>query len=359
MHLDAGHRRNNFDFLRIVAALMVVFGHAYVLSGRNDLEPLVANTDMGGFGELGVSIFFVISGFLVTRSFAKVPNPASYFASRLLRILPALAVATLLTAFVLGPVMTSLPLGAYLGDPATWLYPVRNLLLYPVAYVLPGVFEDLPFPSIANGSLWTLRLEFSCYLLVPFLCWGGKLRPGLLGATAAGTALLYAASEFAGDRIPAPVLLGARFGYLFVAGAALYGWRDLAPLKNKALLVGSSLVVVAALALGRPGAVIATLVLPLTVIGFALHPLPGLSSWSRYGDYSYGVYIYAFPVQQALVQLMGPEVLTPGRFFFLALVCIAPLAAASWLLVEAPALELKASLRAKLQRASRLPEPTP
>ncbi len=232
---------------------------------------------------------------------------------------------------------------------------MRNLLLYPVAYVLPGVFDDLPFPGVANGSLWTLRLEFSCYLAVPLLCWGGRTRPGLLAAAAAGAALLYAASEYAGDQIPAFVLLGARFGYLFMAGAALFGWRQALPLRNAAVLVGAALVVVAALALGRPGAVVATLVLPLVVIGLALNPLPGLSSWSRYGDYSYGIYIYAFPVQQALVQLMGPEPLTPVVFFGLAALCIAPLAAASWLMVEAPALALKGSVRARL--AQRAPPP--
>ena len=349
MRLDTGHRRNNFDFLRIVAALMVLFGHSYVLSGRGGFEPLVLHTGLDGFGGLGVSIFFVISGFLVTASYDRLPDARAYFAGRLLRILPGLAAALALTALVLGPLLTDLPAAVYYGDPATWLYVTRNLLLYPVTYELPGVFTANPYPDAVNGSLWTLRLEFTCYLLIPLLDWRRVLRPRVVEALTLLAGVAYLALAGSGEgRVPAIVTLGARFGFLFLAGAALYYRRDQAWLKRQGTLAGAAAAFALA-ALIEPAAMPVTpLILPVLVIAFSLRPLPGLSSFSRYGDFSYGIYIYAFPVQQAWMQLVGPERLGVWAFTGLTLACVLPLAAASWMLVEKPALDLKARLRAYL-----------
>lgn len=349
MQLDTGHRRNNFDFLRIVAALMVLFGHSYVLSGRGALEPLVLLTGLDGLGGLGVSIFFVISGFLVAASYDRRPDARAYFAGRLLRILPGLAAALILSALVLGPLLTDLPARVYFSDLKTWLYVTRNLLLYPVTYDLPGVFTANPYPDAVNGSLWTLRLEFTCYLLLPLLGWARLLRPRVIEGLAGVAAIAYLVLAWLGpDRAPATALLATRFGLLFVAGAALYYRRDQAWLKRPETLAGAAALFALA-ALVEPFAMLASpLVLPVLVIAFALRPLPGLSSFSRYGDLSYGIYIYAFPVQQAWMQVVGPERLGVWAFSGLTLACVLPLAAASWLLVEQPALDFKARVRARL-----------
>ena len=354
MQLDTGHRRNNFDALRMAAALMVLFSHSYVLSGREAAEFLARHTGLDGFGGLGVSIFFVISGFLVTASFDRSGNAPAYFAFRLLRILPALAVATTLTALALGPAVTSLPTAAYLSDPAVWLYVLRNVLLYPVTYLLPGVFADNPYPHAVNGSLWTLRLEFTCYLLIPLLDWRRLLRPGVVAALSVLLAGAYLAMTWIGpERAPPMALLGARFGFLFLAGAALYYRREAAWLRRWPVpaLAAAAFLVSAPF---EPAAMLVTpLALPILVIAFALRPLPGVSSLSRYGDFSYGVYIYAFPVQQLWMQLLGPERLGVWAFTGLTLLCVLPLAAASWVLVEKPALDLKGRVRARLARFDR------
>lgn len=349
MHLDTGHRRNNFDFLRIVAALMVLFGHSYVLSGRGESEPLIRFTGLGGFGELGVSIFFVISGFLVAASYERLPRIPAYLASRILRILPGLAVAVILSAFVLGPLVSTFSPGVYLAQPQTWLYPVLNLALYPVTYALPGVFLDNPYPAAVNGSLWTLRLEFTCYLLIPALAAAGRFDRRTLGALAVLAGLGYVAVWTLGPgHVPAIVLLAARNGLLFTAGAALYAWRDAAWMRSPAPVVLAAVVLAASLPSERFALLVMPLALPLVVIGFALRPLPGISSWSRFGDYSYGLYIYAFPVQQLWMDLLGPS-LGIGAFTALTLACVMPLAIASWLLVEKPALDAKAWVHARLE----------
>ena len=384
MHLDTGHRANNFDFLRIAAALMVLVGHAYVLSGREALEPAARHTGLDGLGALGVSIFFVISGFLVTGSYDRLRNAPAYMVARLLRIIPALAVAVVLCALVLGPVVTTLPKGAYFADPQTWLYVVRNVLLYPVAYLLPGVFADNPYPGAVNGSLWTLRLEFTCYLLLPLLDWRRLLRPGVVTTLTVVAGLAYAALAVAGALetqaamlaatatgvpaaptgagpagVPDFAVLALRFGFLFLAGAALYWLRDARWLRSGWTLAAAALAF-ALVALSERWAMAATpLILPVLVVAFALRPLPGLSSFSRYGDYSYGVYIYAFPVQQAWMHLLGPERLGVWAYAGLTLLTVLPLAAASWLLVEKPALDLKERLRVRFARFDRgavLPE---
>lgn len=349
MQLDTGHRHNNFDALRLAAAVMVVAGHAYVLSGREALEPLVRYTALGGLGELGVSIFFVISGFLVTASWRRLPDLSGFLAARVLRILPGLAVALVITAFVLGPLASALPARAYFGDAAPWIYVLRNLLLYPVSYELPGIFNANPFPDAVNGSLWTLRLEFTCYLLVPLL---DRLRlDGRRSITViAGLTLLgyWALLGLGPERAPAVALIAARNGFLFLAGAALYAWQAEPRLRHPATLPLAAVLLLATLPFEAVTPVLAPPLIAFIVVGVALRPVRGLSRFSRYGDLSYGVYIYAFPIQQLWMQFAGPERLGVAAFIGVTLACVAPLAFASWWLVERPALGLKAKVRRRL-----------
>jgi peptidoglycan/LPS O-acetylase OafA/YrhL len=348
------HERNNFDALRIIAALMVVFGHAYILSGRAAAEPLAAHTGVGGFGELGVSIFFVVSGFLVTMSFQRLGSAPAFLANRILRILPGLIVATGLTAWALGPFASTLAPGDYFTRPQTWLYPLRNGLLYPVTYALPGVFEHNPYPGAVNGSLWTLRLEFTFYLVIPLLAWAGLLHRGGLSVLAAAAAGAYLAILAVGPaHAPAVALIAARNFYLFSAGAALFAWRDHPALRSPALLAVAGVVFIAALPFKPATPFLSPVVLPWLVVGLALKPIRGVSAAARFGDFSYGVYIYAFPVQQAWMAFAGPERLGVWSFLALSLASILPLAAASWWLVERPALGLKAAVRIRLAGLSR------
>ena len=339
------HERNNFDALRILAALMVVFGHAFILSGRGADEPLAAHTGIGGFGELGVSIFFVVSGFLVTMSYERLGDVRAFLANRVLRILPGLALAVALTAWALGPLVSSLPPGDYFSRLQTWLYPLRNLLLYPVAYRLPGVFAHNPYPDAVNGSLWTLRLEFSFYLAIPALARCGQLNRRGLGAAALAAAAAYLACLGLGQHAPPVALIATRNLYLFAAGAALFAWRDQAALRGPGLMLAAAALFAASLPFKAVTPYVAPMVLPLLVVGLALRPVRGAAAAARFGDLSYGVYIYAFPVQQALMAFVGPQRLGMAAFLGLTLLAVLPLAALSWWLVERPALGLKAVVR--------------
>src|SRR4029077_17654421 len=131
-------------------------------------EPLIWLTgNQSILGLVGVFVFFAISGFLVTQSFEQTGDPWRFLAKRVLRIFPGLFVATVLSAFVLAPVVTTLWPGAFLSIPAPWQYVLGNTLLDQTVHELPGVmFVNNPVGLEINGSLWTLRCEFVMYLMV-------------------------------------------------------------------------------------------------------------------------------------------------------------------------------------------------
>src|SRR5215471_13455316 len=136
-----GARRNNFDALRLVAATSVVFSHSFLIAdGTQDREPLIWLTgNQSILGLVGVFVFFVISGFLVTQSFEQTGNAWRFLAKRALRIFPGLFVATVLSALVLAPIVTNLSPSAFFSNPAPWKYVIGNTLLDQTVHELPGV----------------------------------------------------------------------------------------------------------------------------------------------------------------------------------------------------------------------------
>lgn len=156
-------KQNNFDFLRFLAATLVIVSHSFPLTGFREIA--VLHNTLGGHG---VFIFFLISGFLITRSYLASNNVFLFFKARLLRIFPALIVVILLTIFVLGPAVTSIPLDQYFANKSTYQM-LNNILLHSISYKLPGVFEQNPYKYSVNGSLWTLKYEFTFYIFVAVL----------------------------------------------------------------------------------------------------------------------------------------------------------------------------------------------
>lgn len=153
---------DNFAAIRLLAALVVVFGHSFPLTGSEGPGYLGSPAST-----LAVKIFFVISGYMISESWLRDPHIGRYLRRRALRIFPALFVLCLFSVLVVGPALTSADLATYLSHHGTWNY-LTNIALYP-NYSLPGVFEGNIYPSAVNGSLWTLPIEFSMYLLLPVL----------------------------------------------------------------------------------------------------------------------------------------------------------------------------------------------
>lgn len=325
--------KNNFDALRFFAAIGVVLSHAYpVTQGSNDHEVLMVMS--GGQASLGavcVMAFFVISGFLITQSFARSGSLIDYMTNRVLRIVPGLAMMSLLTAFALGPIVTTVSAGEYWSSRATYRF-LANGLVYNAAQWLPGVFSQHVYPNVVNASLWTLSYEFSCYPAVA--------TAGLALRRRWGVALLMAvftvASVFLTWISPRLFLV---FGGYFLAGSLAFLGRRRIPLDGR-LFVISLAVLVSTLVL-KQGFNKALFVFgTYAILWLAMKPTQRLHRFAGHGDFSYGVYIYAFPIQQ----MLAPAFASPVWNFLASTPLILLCAVLSWYLVEKPSLARKRSV---------------
>lgn len=336
---------NNFDLMRLLAASAVVLGHSYILSsGDASQEPLHRFFGLD-LGRVAVDIFFVMSGFLVTGSLLRRDCLKSFWIARFLRVFPAMIVMSLLTVFILGPLVSTLPLTEYFGSAATWLHLLKNSTLFAgVSFVLPGVFAGTPYPEAVNGSLWSLPLELRMYLLLAG-CWflAGRLNRDV--------------QVWARRMFPAIMLLGTlitlycyltgkipnhhpRLAAMFFAGATARLYAD--RLRWSGLLAAGLTILLLLVSIFMRNWLesLYVLLMPYCILYVAHRQIP-LVSDLRLPDYSYGIYIYSFPLQQLFVQLLPG--IQPLPMFALSFSATLVLAALSWYLVEKPAMRLKRS----------------
>jgi peptidoglycan/LPS O-acetylase OafA/YrhL len=332
---------NNLTALRWFAASLVLFGHAFVFLGLP--EPLVLQ--WVPMGLVGVYIFFAISGYLVAQSWQRDPSVLRFLAKRALRIFPGLLVCTALSVLVLGPWLTTLDMATYWTNEHTLGY-FTNVALF-VTFHLPGVFAQNKLPHAVNGSLWSLPVEVFMYLLLALLGllgtwfqnqkWGAWLT-GLVTISFMALVFLWALPStealvvYRTDLRQIPLC-----GVYFMVGASLFQF-NLSKYFNLSNLV---LAVVLWLCLSREPQLFAMaswVVLPFVVLAFGLSRHTWLSRWHQ-RDYSYGIYIYAFPVQQTVVSFWPQMPL--AAYLLSTFVITVALAATSWHFVEKPALKLK------------------
>lgn len=333
-----GVRENNFTFLRILCAWLVIYGHSYALQNPNNInDPLnlifKGSNYIGGFA---VDAFFIISGYLVAGSFVR--NGAfSYVVSRILRIFPALIVCVLFSIFILGLAVTTLDPASYLAHPQTHSYFINLIPFYDVKYFLPGVFEHNMNPAV-NGSLWTLIVELRCYFLLLILGVLGVFGSRFISNIALVGLLFFGAFFFKdlpflgrGETIKWPTL-----SLFFLIGVAFY-------VNRKDILLNCRLaclaVIVAFLSFGSQWFTYFFPAVFAYIIFYVVYSLPFIDVDKKIGDISYGIYIYAFPVQ-GLIAFLCPSV-GPFVNFLLSSVIVIPLAYCSWHLIEEPALKFK------------------
>jgi peptidoglycan/LPS O-acetylase OafA/YrhL len=337
-------RDNNIQLLRILAAIAVVLFHCYALTNFWIDEPLYRLAPELNLGSLGVKTFFVISGFLVTQSWLNRPHVGSFALARALRIYPALIAATVFT-IALAACSSALPLRAFLADNATIDYLLRTASGFEVRDRLPGAFATNPFKDAVNGSLWTLPIELRLYLAIALA--------GVIGLLARRWRWLVAIVAIGLVALARPqwlnVALGAAGGgaviaqlaLLFALGSLAYVWRNVIPVSIIAAIAAVALIAWNPLGLGRAALFEPLLAYIVLVLGY--HPRLDAHAYNRVGDYSYGVYVYAFPLQQTLVERIPS--LPPLGLFALALPCTLAVAIVSWHAFERPALALKSRTR--------------
>jgi peptidoglycan/LPS O-acetylase OafA/YrhL len=335
-------RANSFDFFRLAAATFVIFYHSHQLTGLEQY---------GIFGLLGVSIFFTISGYFITRSWCQSRSNVHFLWNRFLRLIPALALVTLLGVFIIGPLTTALPLEKYFIDRRTWLC-LLNIPLVTGAFNLPGVFLNNPITKVVNAPLWTLNLEARMYAAVMVLGMMGLLkRKKLIAGMTLAIAVLYVIGFFLAPTQAIKNFIGIPFtlmpqpnnvypplyALVFMIGALLYLYKDVIKFHP---LPAACLALIWISSISTHFLLPATLLcLPYLVISIGFMKLPLVDRLVKHGDFSYGLYIFAFPIQQTVVFFMpmiGPEFLFAASFSLTLLLAIL-----SWKLVESRALKLK------------------
>ncbi len=337
----AANRNNNFNILRLILATLVIFSHSPELTdGNRNRELLTRIFGTLSFGEVAVNGFFLLSGFLIVQSWQRKPNFPDYLKKRVLRIYPGFIVASLVSAFIVGPLgsnaaqyFSEFRFAAFLWDTA--------LLRMPST---PPVFDGQPH-ALVNGAMWTIQYEFRCYLLVAlFGTWGLIGRRSQWLALSGVVLLLSLVPEltsklvFAGsDFLFANQLELIRFLAFFCSGGCFYLFRDRIRYKT-GWLIAAALVLclfmfkekTAQLGLATCGAYL--------LFWFAHAPIKCLERFRNAPDISYGVYLYGWPIQKLLVWYI-PSI-SPWLLFVLSCGFSAICGLLSWNLVERPFLNL-------------------
>ncbi|HLO76072.1 MAG TPA: acyltransferase [Magnetospirillum sp.] len=341
--LDSCPHPSGFDYLRVILALGVVIVHASKVAG--DQETL--NFWRQDFALLNFSIlpmFFCLSGFLVAGSFERSRTLTGFLVRRGLRIYPALIVEVLLSALILGPILTQLSLREYFSHADFYRY-FSNTLGH-IRYVLPGVFLQNPSPNVVNLSLWTVPYELACYLIFSFLAVIGAFRRSVILAASIGV-LIYLAlspaslSPYLGDWVGGLLKQHYRLPTFFLSGVALYSIRKIIPFSLVLFCVCVAIHLYStSYYMRNPQNSFASIAsLSYITVYLGVFDPPRMPLILK-GDYSYGIYLYAFPLQQLLAT--WPPARTSLAIAAGGIVLAALFAAFSWHCIEAPILARKA-----------------
>lgn len=351
-----------FGVLRLGLAVSILWSHTRFLS-----RPGYAGTTVPLFGDHHASFspshivivfmvpaFFALSGFLVTGSALRLRATVPFLTFRLLRILPALFVEVTLSALILGPLFTALPIASYFKDPQFFRY-FGNIAGW-ITFHLPGVFQE-NYVSIVNGNLWTLPAEFDCYLITAALMISGLAyrRLVLTAIVAIITAIFIGLNTFSdfGLVLEEPHT-GMTVTYYFFLGMLFFHWKEYI---MASWAVFSLAAVAGYVLLGFPHTIyLAPIFITYVTIFLGVKALPEFK-WLRTRDYSYGVYLYGFPIIQAILavapSLRGHSVVV----FALSSAGTMAFAAFSWHLIERRALALKGRLPAMMTARRASPKP--
>jgi len=334
---ETANRPSGFDYIRLTLATGVIIEHSYALSyGHEAATDLVDQTAAKAVFGLLLPMFFALSGFLVAGSLERCRTLVTFLSLRAIRIMPALSVEVVLSALILGPLFTSHSLDDYVADSRFSSY-FWNIV-GKIHYELPGVFAENPVPYKVNGQLWTIPFELECYIalaLMALLGIAGKrvLLLCLMVIAHLGLAILFVV----GPPTFEPAVSGRILMFCFMAGLTLFQWRDRVPWSPALFLVCA---IVSMVLLVIPGGdyLIAFPVAYVTIYLGLLNPVRRRTLVG--GDYSYGLYVYGWPMQQ-MVASLGPA----WHEWYWNLSASLPLAAivafGSWWLVEKPARRLR------------------
>lgn len=330
---------NNFDFLRLVFSSAVIFSHSFPLTGKEEIFTVLTNNQLG-LGGLSVNVFFALSGYLIFISLKHSKTIKNYLWKRLLRLYPALIVLIAITMLILPFFYTG---DNIFSESSYRSYSYNVLSLYHVQYEVAHVFENNPYPKAINGSLWSLSYEFTMYILLLLLFPFRKNRISFI-LLIIGFIFSYLLHIFRPDflsKLLSIIYLDSkelyRLSTYFLAGSLL-SYVDIKKINTLILRVALFFILILSLYFNFFN-LVAPLVLPLLILLIGTLKTKYISSiGEKFGDISYGVYIYGFLVQQCLMNYFGFNVY---ELTFYSLIITFTLAYLSWHFVEKPMQKFK------------------
>lgn len=337
----AAGRENNFGLLRLIFATLVIVSHSpELIDGNRSREILTRIFGTLSFGEVAVRGFFVISGFLITKSFVEGGSTRLYLLKRTVRIVPGFLVSFLACALILAPCVG--------GDRGLSFHVVKDLAWRALTLrtpAIPGAFGDLPYPSL-NGAMWTIGYEFRCYLAVAVLGLAGLFKPNtrwvcLIAAVVMIVVNAAGVSISGTGTILDDVLGNPRYtielGSVFAVGGLFYLFREKITLNARGAL-GAGVLLVAFMFSQRLADAAFAVFGTYLILWFALKVrLSGASRIGNKTDISYGLYLYAWPIQNLLIWM--DRGIDPWVLCVLSLIGASVLGYLSWVLIEHPALQ--------------------
>lgn len=343
-------RHNNLNIIRLFASLLVLYMHSFSVcigDQRQDITGILTGYKQLS-GGLAVDIFFIISGFLICRSFDRSKSLWAYIKARFLRIWPLLFVVVCVTTFIIGPILTEHSASLYFKS--NWFGFFRNVFFINTYSMLPGVF-NYHYNHSLNGSLWTLQYEVICYILVVLtsLLWKKyKAAAPIFTVILAGFYLygVYVTPIDIGFVSTVFVANFVRLAMFFCMGMTYYRYEDYICISGKLCLVAIAGLVA--------GTILANFEVVFALFGsyiifFIAFQKKAVATWyDKVGDLSYGVYVMSFTVQQILVEVLGHPseyyktmTMNPYLNMLLTVMIVLPLAWLSWHFLESPCLKLK------------------
>lgn len=299
--------KNNFDFLRLLFAALVVVHHCYPISGISEQDPLFyLSKGTLSYSYIGVRGFFIISGYLIFQSLIRSEGIADYLVKRLLRIYPALIIVLILTILACAFVFDGTT-ATYLRNKSVWTYIPVNLSLFKLQHSINGVFESNPLKKGINGSLWTIGYEFSMYLfIIPLFYlrkYGNKAFKWVVSVLVVLLFILRISLNPNGSLHLGILSLNTwcHFALLFTSGALLSVLK-IESNPYRLPILGISIILFFALMRWEHFELLQYVLFPPMVIIAGASALKGISSIGEIlGDVSYGTYIYSFPIQQLMM----------------------------------------------------------
>lgn len=327
-------KNNNFNIIRLAAAVMVVFHHSFPLCG-------IYGRDLG---DVAVLSFFTLSGFLITKSYLKNDNVYSFIEARILRLLPGYLLC-LIYSILIGLLVTTATFYEYIFSSLTFfrdyiIFLWVNRALNP----LIGVYTNNPFPEISNGSLWSLPGEVRMYMFVLFFGFfkffnNRVFLHSFFLVICLSLYFLLLSDSLLADRVASYVFRMPWYGLIrfplaFVIGMYAYLYKDYIPI-SPFILIGLLVLYFCQ----SDDLYFYTFVVSYIVLFLGFYPKILIKKLMNIPDYSYGIYIYSFPTQQTIVSIF--KIYDPYLLFFISLPTTLIVAAFSWHYVEKPSLRLK------------------